>query len=145
MQHVEAPRAPALAVPPPIAPVNGDAEALYCYVRDRLAAEAPALLRVAIAVPKIELEMKREVLRVDGTSVKGRIAELIREDYFSVRRQAGETHKRILEVGINCTRPAVNQALDDLTEKRFFLRTKDTSSHVFYKAVDGMKVNVIDR
>lgn len=92
-----------------------------------------------------ELEMKREVIRVDGTSVKGRIAELIREDYFSVRRQAGETHKRILDVGINCTRPAVNQALDDLTEKRFFLRTKDTSSHVFYKAVDGMKVNVIDR
>lgn len=134
------------AAPAPTLPVNGDADAVYNYVIERLRREpGPALIQLLRAVPEIEIERKRETIRIDGTTVKGRIAEMIALGFFDTIKRANTVPPEVFKVGIQCTKPAIYQALDDLTAKRFLIKTKGSGGHVQYQAVPGMKVNVVDR
>ena len=63
-------------------PTDHDTEALYQSFKARLLAEAPALLKVIVSRPEIEVTVTREVLKVDGNSTRGRIARLIHEGFF---------------------------------------------------------------
>jgi hypothetical protein len=140
------PPEPRASLPTPPASLNGDAESMYQYVVQRLAADPPpSLIQLLRTVPEIEILRKRETIQIDSTSVKGRLAELIAEGFFNSIKRANAVPPEVAKVGITCTKPAIYQALDDLTSKRFLIKTKGTGGHIQYQAVAGMKVNIVDR
>lgn len=62
--------------------LNGNFETFYAMVRDRLAKEAPAIIRVLTIKPEIELEVTRETVRVDGKTLRGRVVQLLSQGFF---------------------------------------------------------------
>lgn len=132
-------------MPPPALNGDIDYEALYAYIIDRARSEPPATLAVLISKPEIEVQFKREVIQVEGTTVRGRIAELIADGFFDSRKTGGAIYSAVISVGLTCSKPAIYQTCDDLTVKRFLTKTKDAGRHIQYQAVAGMKVNIVGK
>lgn len=106
------------AVPPPTAEsgnsrgLNADQkEALYREFKARFIDEAkidPTLLRLIMVQPELEVEVERQVVNVDGATLKGRCARLIAGGWFDAAKSTAATRKELARVG---TDPSGNDNL----------------------------------
>jgi hypothetical protein len=121
-----------------------DDEAVYQRIKTRLLEELPSeprVLAVVTARPELRVEVERHVIKVDGTSLCGRIARLIADDFFAGARTSAQVLEELLKRGAD--RPSnieLGNELKALCDMGFFTR-----DNKWYSLVPGMAVNVIER
>lgn len=124
----------------PLAP-GTDANGFYSAFKKRLLSD-PQVLDVLAERREIEVRLIRPKLEVDGSSLKGQIAQLIVQGYFAEARNKTE----VFRVGArkfnwaNRTAPRVHEAVDDLHTLGFLIRDDNGG----YLAVPEMKVRIIE-
>lgn len=120
-------------------PINGDFESLYAEIKER-ASKDPTLLVLLIQKPAIEVRIERKVLKVDGATLKGKIARLIANGFYDAPRSNTATTaeiKRTAGTGVNFGNLA--REMKALAGDGFL--TAETSG---YQVVPDMKVNVVE-
>lgn len=119
------------------APV-ADEEALYQRFKKRLLAEAPAILKILVAVPEINIEQTLETIQTSITDHRGMVAKLIAEGFLDDAKPANqvwkETKRRWNYSGAS-TR--TYEQCDWLTTKGFLTKEADG-----YRAVPLMKSHI---
>lgn len=117
-----------------------DNEALYQAIKGRLLQEAPGLIvSLTRQVTEIEVQEIREKISMDTRTLDGRIAFLIAEGFFNQRRGNKDTIEELAERGWPALAPNVSRSFGKMVELGF-LRQESNGQ---YKAVDGMKVNIV--
>lgn len=120
---------------------NGDLEAIYRYIVDRAAKEAPAsLLRVVQERPELRVEIQRKTIEANGSTLRGALGILISEKYFDNAREFADVRKDLIRRGFlesKAPNLQISQALQGLVESGFL--TKESQG---YQAVAGMKVHI---
>lgn len=128
---------------PTIALANGqhfDMDAIYAEVKRRASAD-PAVLRVLTERPELEVSVERKTIQVDGTSLKGRLAKMIANDFFSDGVVQGTVRSELRRTGPDVNQGNLWKALAALVADGFL--TLETGKA--YRAVDGMKINVVEK
>jgi hypothetical protein len=121
--------------------VIADEDELYRRFKARLVQEAPALLKVIMSRPGIEVEVTREVIRVDGKSTRGRIARLIVEGFWAGKaRTSAEVQSELEKRGPRPSNIDLGNELKALQEMGFFTR-----DNKWISLVAGAEVNVVER
>ena len=114
---------------------------IYSYVVARLKTEAPEiLLALEKTVPEIEVTVKREKLEMDTSTMDGRMAVLIAEKFFDERRGNKDVLTELSLRGWQDCAPNVSKSFGRLVRMGFL---RDDCARR-YKAVAGMKVNVVE-
>lgn len=114
-----------------------DEDALYERFKERLIREAPGILKVVLTQPEIEVEVRREVVTIDGTTLRGRLAQLVMAGFFDETNSGQSAFNELLRRGAKVAKPNVYRELDKLAEMGFL--TKESSG---YMVVPDMKKNV---
>lgn len=133
---------PPLPALPPFPPPAGvaDEDALYERFKARLLKEAPALLKVALTKPELEVAVERPTVTADGDSAVGLIALLIADGFFNSVRTAAETLAEMQRRGFQGIAPRVYEAFKKLTPMGFLTKEPDG-----WKAVPDMKSNTVKK
>lgn len=116
-----------------------DTDALYQDFKRRLLAE-PAVARVLMTKKEISVEAKREIVTLDGTSWLGRVAALIAEGFFDTPQKSSVVFREASRRGATGVAPRADEACKKLLGMGFLTREEDG-----FKAVEGMKVNIVER
>lgn len=117
-----------------------DEDALYERFKARLAAEAPALLRVLTMKNQIDVEVQVNRISTNSQTCHGMLAVLLSEGYFDEVRTASAAWKEIgRRFGYKGANVRAYEQMDVLHKQGFVTKESDG-----YKAVPGMKVNIID-
>lgn len=116
---------------------NGDADAVYSQILARLLRE-PAIVKLNLSKPEIEMTITRKTVTLDEFSLKGRIARLLKEGFFGEPKTPSMIRTALKRTGPDCNTANIGRAMDDYTREGF---TTDEGSG--YRAVEGMKVNII--
>lgn len=123
-----------------------DNEQLYQAIKRRLIEELPrdaTVMHIVLARPELRVEVERHVITVDGSSLRGRIARLIADDWFSQARTTGDIIGELERRGYDGGRTIninVGKEMKELSEWGFFTR-----ENKWYSLVPDMAVNVVDR
>jgi hypothetical protein len=128
----------------PAAPPNGNYDAIYRYIVDRIDKEKPYQTLLNLAVTRPEIIVKREIKKIDmdTSSMKGSLAVLIHEKFFDGAREFADVRKELIRRAmINAKTPnqQLSQSLNTLAEYGFL-----TKEETGYQAVAGMKVNIVE-
>jgi hypothetical protein len=136
---------PAPSLPPPTAiapPSNGEpsvlSDALYRQIFIRLLQdlpEHPTVLQLVASRPEIMVRVQKQTVELDGTTLRGRLAILISENFFVDVVNANIAHKELQKRGVGSASPNVYRELDKLAEMGFLFKLKEG-----YQSVPGMKV-----
>lgn len=113
---------------------------LYDAIKRRLIAEVPAILKLLVTKPELRVEVQRQVIEANDTTLLGRVAMLLSEGFFEEATSANTAHNELVRRGKGNAKPNVYKACDQLTTMGFL--TKEPQGG--YKAVAGMKVNVVE-
>lgn len=97
------------------------------------------LLRAIAARPELEVRVTRQTIEVDGSTLRGQLAILISESFFDETITANAAFNELKRRGRSIAVPSVYRECDKLAEMGFL--TKESSG---YRAVSGMKVNIIE-
>lgn len=116
---------------------NGDTGDLYDRILARLLKE-PAILKLNLSKPEIEVTVTRKTVQIDEFSLKGRIARLLKDGFFKEPRGCSAIRTALKRTGPDCNTGNIGRSMDDFTKDGF---TTDEGSG--YREVEGMKVNVI--
>lgn len=129
------------AIPAATPSSNGtiDEEQLYQRVLARLLQE-PAVLRLAVSKPELQVETTREVINADAKTLRGRLALLLSKGYFDDPKAGNAAYNELQRLGFSTAKPNVYRECDKLAEMGFL--TKESSG---YQAAPGMKVNVVEK
>lgn len=122
------PRAP---VPEPI-----DEGALYERFKARLLAEAPGLLRLLVDQPELHVTIRRPVIEVDSTSLRGRIGQLIVEGVFDTPVRPSMVVRKLESIGYPTSAKDVSRALGKLLELHVLVKDQNG----LYQTTPGLKV-----
>jgi len=127
------------AVGPAVAAQTGevDEDALFERLVARLKKDAPALLRVLVIRPELEVKVERATIEVDGNTLKGRLARLIQEGWFDEPKTGHATFEELQRRGFRTSKPNVYRELDKLAELGFL--TKEDGG---LQAVRDMKSSI---
>ena len=101
---------------------TGHLDALYQEFKARLIKEAPALLKVLVNRPELDVEVERVVVRVDGFSTRGRIARLIHEGFFAEAQTSATVAKELAKRGRELSNIELGNELKWFVENGFFRR-----------------------
>lgn len=115
-------------------------EALYQAIKARLIEEAPALLRLIIERPELEVSVERRVIEAEGSSTTGRVARLIKADFLADSKRFSEILRELERTGTRVNNKSLSVALKDLVVGGFL--TKESVDR--YRAVPDMKVRVVE-
>lgn len=99
------------ASPTPAAAV--DVDALYQQFKKRLLAE-PAVLKVLAEKPELQVAMAKKEIEVDGGTLIGRVALLIRGGWLDTTRTNSEVVNELGRTGGKTIAPRVSEALAKL-------------------------------
>lgn len=121
-------------------PLNGDEESLYQRFKARLMRESPGLIQLLAERPEIEVEVERQVLKMDGSSLPGRCAKLVAGKFFDTPRTHSAVRKELERTGPQINFGNLTRELKNLVARGFLTDEADG-----YRAVAGMKVNVVER
>jgi hypothetical protein len=116
-----------------------DNDALYLAFKARLIEEVPALLKVIVTKPEIEMTVQRKTIQLDEYSLKGRIARLLREGFFREPRACNAVRTALKRTGPDANTANIGRVLDDFTRDGFV-----TDEGAGYLEVPGMKVNILE-
>lgn len=124
--------------PPPLPVMTGDEEALFQRFKARLVKEAPALIKLQIIPPEIQITEERRVLEVDLTSARGMLAKLIADGFFDAAVPGNVAWKEV-QRRWNYKGAAVRvyEQLGSLTSLGFVTKESDG-----YRAVAETKVHI---
>lgn len=126
-----------------------DVERLYQMVKARLIEETPRTLKVLAVKPELEVEVTRETLRIDGKSLRGRVAQLVAKGFFDEgvlqshvradleRRGAGVSDAKNLPREIDALVQMGFLTMEDGKDAKGRART-------LYVAVPDMKVRILE-
>jgi hypothetical protein len=123
------------------APASGtaDVEGIVAQVLGKLKASPEfAALHVAAEKPEISVTVQRKVIDLDGSTLKGRLAQMIAEGWFEEAKTGNAAFNELQRRGCGTAKPNVYRELDKLAEWGFV--TKESEGG--YKAVEGMKINI---
>lgn len=127
---------------PAAAPI-GD-ESFYQTIKNRLLRELPdhpRLVRVLAEKPEIMVQLKRNVIEVDGTSAKGRIARLIASGWFDGEgKTQGGTRSELRRTGADVNSGNISTIFSGLVKDGFL--TAEAGN--LFRSVEGMKVNIVE-
>lgn len=115
-------------------------EALYQAIKARLSTDAPALLRLIVERPEIEVSIERRVIEADGSSTMGRVARLIAAEFLTDSRRFSEILRELERTGTRVNNKSLSVALKDLVVAGFL--TKESVDR--YRAVPEMKVRIVE-
>lgn len=121
-------------------PLGETDEALYQAIKARLLEEAPALLRLILQRPELEVSVQRRVVEAEGDSTLGRVARLIKADFLADSRRFGEILRELERTGTRVNNKSLSVALKELVVAGFL--TKESVDR--YRAVPDMKVRVVE-
>jgi hypothetical protein len=117
-------------------------EELYQKFKARLLSElrteAPALLKVAATAPELAVTVTREVIEIDGKSLRGRVARLIADGYLDAGKTNGEVTREITRTGPEAHPSNVLKEIKGLIEKGFVHKTEGGR----FIMAPGAKVNI---
>jgi hypothetical protein len=99
----------------------------------------PVVLEILASRPEITVNVKREKITLDGTTLRGRLAILVSESFFDAGANGNTAFNELKRRGVATAKPNVYRELDKLTEMGFLLK-----SDAGYQAVPGMKVNLVE-
>lgn len=131
------------AFPPGDLPADHDTESLYQAIKARLLKELPndpAVLQLLDSRPELRVRVRRHVIEVEGSSLRGRIARLIKDDYFTQARTSANVLEELLKRGAD--RPSnieLGNEMKSLCDMGFFTR-----ENKWYALVPDMKVHVVE-
>jgi hypothetical protein len=118
-------------------------EAMYQAFKARLIEELPSdarVMEIIVSRPELRVRVKRHVIEIDGSSLRGRIGRLIAEGFFGQARTSAQLLDELLKRGAD--RPSnieLGLELKALCEMGFFTR-----DNKWYSLVAGMKVNIVE-
>jgi hypothetical protein len=115
-------------------------EALYQKFKARLLEELrtePAILKILATAPELEVTVERQVIEIDGKTLRGRLAQLVAEDFFAEPRKANHAYKELQRIGFTCGNANVYKEVDNLTAVGIL--TKEAGG---YRIAPGAKVNL---
>lgn len=121
------------------APRGHVTDALFAEFKRRLLADPGVVAAIARSRPEIEVTVTRRQVAMTEMSLIGRLAKLIAEGFFDGGRTASAAHTELQRLGRGSAKPNVYRECDKLAEMGFL--TKEENG---YRAVDGMKINVIE-
>jgi hypothetical protein len=113
-------------------------DALYSQILNRLLQdlpEHPRVLQLVTSRPEIVVKVQKKTVELDATTVRGRLAILISENFFDETVGGYAAWKHLGSLGFRCSNPNVYRELDSLTEMGFLTKSKQG-----YSTVPGMKV-----
>jgi hypothetical protein len=131
---------PAADVELPHPPLNGDSEAIYQFVKQRLATDAPALLRVVTIRPEMEVQVQRRTVTMDGSSTRGRLAKLVSLGFLNDTRRFSECLREIERTGPRVNNKSLAMAFKELVAAGFLTKEGEDG----YRAVADMKVRIVE-
>lgn len=99
-------------------------------------AEFPSL-QVSAEKPELNITVQRKVIDVDGSTLKGRLAQLVAQGWFDEAKTGNAAYIELQRLGFSTAKPNVYRELDKLAEWGFV--TKEDSG---FRAVCGMKINI---
>jgi len=117
-----------------------DNETLYQAIKARLMTEAPALLRVLVDRPELEVSIERRVIEAEGASTLGRVARLIRAEFLTDSRRFSEILRELERTGTRVNNKSLSVALSELVVSGFL--TKESVDR--YRAVPDMTVRIVE-
>jgi hypothetical protein len=127
----------------PSTPLPGDEEALYQRIKARLLSDNGMTLQLAKLIPTIEYTESREVIRTNHSEIRGRVAELILDGFFSARKTSGQVYSELETRGVTIGfKGAVGQELDKLTEMGFFRKEQLPNRSYMFALVPGVEERV---
>lgn len=118
-----------------------DFDTIYEFVRKR-ALQDPKLLQVLTTIPRIEVQEQIEPLTVDGNTLRGKIALLVKEGLIDEQPKGSKEFRDVLvKRGWNPKEAYANisNALEDMAKKGFVTREEGNT----YLAVTDMKANIV--
>lgn len=131
------------STPPPAVSAAGatsDFEGLYQAMVQRLRSEAPALLKVLGTKPELQVQVERRVIEVDSSSLRGRIALLIRNGFLAAPTTGHKVWQELHRLGAKPAKVAVYSELKEFAKLGFLTKEGDDG----YQAVDDMVINLKD-
>lgn len=146
-REVAKPRQPKSAAAPTPAsrkPVEGwdpVEEDQYQKWKTRLVAElkqeAPALIKVLATASELDVTVEQRTVDLDGSSLKGRIARLIAQDFYQTERTGGEVLKELRRTGPDVHPSNVLRTHDEFTAMG--LLTRESGG---FRVAPGAKVRL---
>ncbi|HEV8383013.1 MAG TPA: hypothetical protein VGQ29_15605 [Gemmatimonadales bacterium] len=123
------------------APPHALLEERYLQFKQRLAAEAPGILKLLTIKPELEVTVERKTITVDSSTLPGRVARLIAQGFFREAKSQGAAAKELRRTGNEIrTGGNLSKVFDRLVVDGFL-----TSESDGYREVSAMKVNVVQR
>lgn len=121
---------------------TSDDDALADRVIQRILARDPApLIQLVKTRPEIEVHWERKSVTLDGTTVKGRVARLLAEDFFASGKRPGEVRSELQRTGRDVNSNTLQTVLVELVVDGFL--TNEGSGR--YKSVPEALVRVVER
>jgi hypothetical protein len=125
----------------PVAPAAaGDEEQLYQRFKARFLAEAPELLQVLVSRPEIVVKVERQVIDVDGGTLRGKLALLIKNGFFDSGATGYAAWKELNRLGSKPAKVSVYTELKDLARMGFL-----TNEGEGYTTAPGMKASIKEK
>lgn len=113
---------------------------LYQAIKARLIADAPALLRIVLSKPEIEVTVKRPVLDFDPESLKGRIVKLMAQGFFAGENKSNNMIRTALKrIGPDANTANIGRSMDDFVKLGLF-----TDEGSGYRIVEGVAARVLE-
>lgn len=119
----------------PSAPA-GDEEAMFRRFRDRLIKD-PAVLKVLVTAPEIDMEVTRRTVSAIEDTLFGRIVKLLSRDWFDGGKTNSAVRAELKRTGPDANSGNIARELNKLISLGFL--TNESSG---FTAVPGMKVNI---
>lgn len=117
-----------------------DNERLYQAFKQRLINEAPGLLKIIVQKPELRVEIERPVIDASADTAPGRVAMLIADGFLDEPKIGYQLFTELKRLGFAVGKSTVYSAADSLAAKGFLTKEGDG-----YRAVPGMKVNIVER
>jgi hypothetical protein len=123
----------------PSVPLNGDGEAIYQFVKQRLALEAPGIIKLLTIKPELEVQVQRKTLSLDGGSLKGRVAAVIAKGFLKESQRHADVKRELERTGASVNSGNLTTTLKDLVRDGFLTNEGDG-----YKEVPEMRVRIVE-
>lgn len=125
----------------PVPVVNGATVSVDDVIGELIARaeKDPRILAVLKRVPEITVAVKTHKIEADGDSLRGGVAILITEKFFDDTITASAAYTELRRRGMSVAKPSVYAECDKLAAIGFL--TKESNG---YRAVQGMKINIIE-
>jgi hypothetical protein len=135
------PSAPVIATTIAGEPLNFDN--LYQQVKQRLIKEQPGLIKLLVEQPEIELSIERPTVKMDGKSLKGRLARMIHQGFFRPEKDAkgktqGAARAELKRTGSDVNTGNLSTAFSDFVSMGFL-----TNENGEYAEVPSMRKNIV--